>query len=305
MRTTILEYLEARFSAGERGDYDPEQIAAALEGDVTPAAIERAIAAIDALFTEDVARIVAVRRRPVDPWLVSGLVLMLCGILVGCAADLPTAPSATIAPPPAPSPTPTPTGPPFFSLTLTGESPAYTDHWGLGIVVTPNREVVSPPVPARVVVECGTGAPITMPGFVGASGATCVFGQPGDYTVRVTATAPDGWTATQTMRVSAGLRPGPPEPPPQPMYLTLDAQELNSRPTSSEWRFSANTNGRVVSWDFGDGTGSSRSSGNESHIYRTAGQYAVTVRATPPGGGAEVSATRAITVVLCAMADCP
>jgi len=306
MRTIILEYLEARFRARHKADYDPKQIRAVLEGDeVTPDALERALTAIDALFREERPPAGATRHL-VDPWLVNGFVVLLCAILGGCAADLPTAPTSsstavTVAPPTQP---PTPSGP-AFSLALLGESPAYTDHWWLTINVVPNREVVSPAVPARVVVDCGTSSPMTLPGFTGTSGATCVFGQPGDYTVRVSAIASDGFTATSTLRVSATARPGPPPPQPLPMYLSLNAQQLNSNPTSSEWGFFANTSGRVVSWDFGDGNGSSRSTPNESHLYRTAGQYTVTVRATPPGGGADVSATQTITVVLCAMVDCP
>jgi len=147
---------------------------------------------------------------------------------------------------------------PAFSVSLIGESPAYADRWGLTVNVAPNRDVVASPQPARVVIDCGTGSQTTMPEFIGTSGLTCVFGQPGDYTVRASAIAANGWTVQQTMRVSAGLRPGPPVAPVPPVpvgFLTLDATEVTRGTTYAEWRFNANTNSRVTTWDFGDGLG--------------------------------------------------
>src|SRR5207237_3331679 len=128
-------------------------------------------------------------------------------------------------------------------------------------------------------------------------GLTCVFGQPGDYIVRVSAVAMNGWTTQQTMRVPAGLRPGPtvpPEPPVPAGFLTLDATEVTRGTTYAEWRFNANTNGRVTTWDFGDGSGGNNDRRNEQHIYYAARDYVVTVRAIPPNGSTEMSATRTI-----------
>lgn len=91
------------------------------------------------------------------------------------------------------------------------------------------------------------------------------------------------------------------------MYLTLDAREVSNGGTAhyAEWRFDASTSGRVVHWDFGDGNSADNDHRNEQHVYRREADYVVTVRAVPSSGGAEVSATRTITVTFCVMVDCP
>lgn len=65
----ILEYLEARFTAGRRATYDPQQIAALC----TDVPIIHLPIAIEAAITQLETR--RIRRRPVDRWMLGGLLL--------------------------------------------------------------------------------------------------------------------------------------------------------------------------------------------------------------------------------------
>lgn len=159
----------------------------------------------------------------------------------------------------------------------------------VAVSVAMNRDVPAPPKPSAVLIDCGVSAPpidVTTDLI-----ARCVFPVAGDYTVRATARAANGWTVQDSVRVTARTAP---VPAPTAVGLAVSVTETNA----AEHRIHATATVpmRVFDFDFGDGFSAThapqgnRMTAAESHIFAP-GTHTVRVTATPADGRAPVTKT--------------
>jgi PKD repeat protein len=109
------------------------------------------------------------------------------------------------------------------------------------------------------------------------------YGAPGQYEVRLVVTDDDGAEGdrTRTARPDAPAPPPPNDPP--SAEFEVECQELRCVFVDR----SADTDGRVVGWQWSFGDGASSSERNPSHSYLTSGRYDVLLMVTDDDGAAD------------------
>lgn len=162
------------------------------------------------------------------------------------------------------------------------------------VSVAMNRDVPAPPKPSAVLIDCGVSAP---PIDVTADLITrCVFPVAGDYTVRATARAANGWTVQDSVRVTARTAPVPAQPA---AAITVSAQEISRGVGYAEWRVvvTATAPMATIVFDFDDGVTTTRTpdgtqrSVTEQHLYKTDGNMTIRVKGQPATRGPDVTAS--------------
>jgi hypothetical protein len=159
-----------------------------------------------------------------------------------------------------------------FTVAIDRPSTILVDGTTFAVQVTPNRDVVSPPAPAVVNLNCGFGSTVDV---TSTRSHRCVFPSAGDFTVQATAQTASGWTVSDSVRVSATTT-GTPSSPSPTAAVTLSGIELGRNPDSSWWRFTASATipMRQFEFDFGDGNSATKltdttnlTTATEQHIY--------------------------------------
>jgi PKD repeat protein len=93
-----------------------------------------------------------------------------------------------------------------------------------------------------------------------------------------------------TNTINFVLSPVPPAPPPPAApSITITSRIVAGGPgtAAQEWAFTATSNVTFTSydWDFGDGSSSNDAQASEQHVYRSKGQFTVTVTGRRSSGG--------------------
>lgn len=234
------------------------------------------------------------------------LSLVLVVFAIGCRGlqETPTALSPSpIVPSPAPAPAPPPSGPPF-AVRLEIVQPQQTNAqrlvWTAYVTVEANTGLVSPALPARVEVDCGTGAVQQYPGFYGTSAFPCSATTAGTFETRAIATA-GGFSAQATERVSVA-----PNLPPFNIELqTSGPSEVmtvgDGRARTMSFSVLVTPDTRLAQsfeFDFGDGTKTGEISHfSATHLYTKAGTYeaVISVKSTD---GRSLKAVKRFDIVL-------
>ena len=208
-----------------------------------------------------------------------------------------------------------------FAVTVATPSQVFTDGATFGVDVTPNRDAVNPPGPVALTLNCGVGDTVDV--TIDRS-RRCVFPSAGEFTVQAAGRAANGWTTTDSVRVTATSRTSPP-PSSSSGALSLSAVEIGSGVGYAEWRFTATASAPMNSFEFAFGDykdvppGNDPSKGTKTDkaadgegltasvqfIYHpvltggaTSKEYEVTVTGFPRSGGQRVTVSQKITVTV-------
>ena len=159
-----------------------------------------------------------------------------------------------------------------FTVTIDRPSTVLAAGATFTVQVTPNSGVVSPPAPAVVTINCGFGSTVDI---TATRSHQCVFPSAGDFTVQATAQTANGWTTSESVRVSA-TSSGTPSSPSPTATVSVTGIELGRNDGSSWWRFTATStvSMRQFEFDFGDGNSGTKltdttnlTTATEQHIY--------------------------------------
>ncbi len=202
-----------------------------------------------------------------------------------------------------------------FSVSLSRPSQVFVDGATFDVDVLTNRDAINPPGPTAVTLHCGFGGTVDI---TATRSTRCVFPSAGEFTVAATARAANGWTTTDSARVTAVSRTGAP-PSSSTGTLTLTVLQISRGSGFAEWRLTATSNVAMenVEFDFGDQAKETRTpdgdrtSASVQHVFRPASAddelpndpgvtktYTVTVRAALREGRPPVTAAQQLTVTV-------
>lgn len=136
-----------------------------------------------------------------------------------------------------------------FAVSLSRPSQVFMEGATFDVDVIANRDAINPPGPSGVTLNCGFGDTVDV---TATRSTRCVFPSAGEFNVVATARAANGWTTTDSARVTAVSRTAPPSS--SAGAITVTPSEITRGDDYAEWRFlvSSSVPMNRVEFDFGD-----------------------------------------------------